>query len=320
MDPTLVFTGSAATWAAGDLSGVVASGSTKALLRFKNTSDVAITLHVRKTGSTDDAPFEVLPGLYTGDITISLTAARTVEYYIEGGGSIRCEVLDYGGSGLTADNTTYTTAAKVASLLRLRDTSADIRLVFDTTTDPTLAEVENFIFEAEDDIDRSTNHAWRAKTITNEYHDVRYLYTQEYRREIPVKLLHRSIRTLVSGTDKVEYWNGSAWADLVATGTEGRANTHWVDYTNGIVYFVTQKPYWAVKGVRFTYQYGETSVPYDIQEAATKLAAIKILEDNDYLLPLPEGGNVNYALGSKVDSWKKDIERILNNHREILLA
>ena len=218
-----------------------------------------------------------------------------------------------------SSSTTYTTAAKVASLLRLINPTTQARKVFDTTTDPTLAEVNNFIFEAEDVIDKDTNHAWRPVTVTNEYHNVGRLYTGFYRRELPIKLKHRSIRTFTSGTDKIEHWDGSNWVDLVLASngyTEGRAQDYWVDYTSGIVYFISLKPYYAEKGVRFTYRYGEASVPYDIQECATKFAACKILENEDYKINVPEGLNNQYALGSKVDSWKKDIRRILENHRE----
>lgn len=217
---------------------------------------------------------------------------------------------------------TYTTAAKVASLLRLIVQTTQARLTFGASTDPTLTEVETLIYQSEDDIDRETNHAWRAKSITNEYHNVKGLYTGAYRRDLPVKLQHRSVRAMTSGTDKIEIWDGSNWKDLVLTAngyTEGRANDFWVDYTNGIIYFVNTTPYYAEKGVRATYRYGESSVPLDVEEACTKLAATKILENEDYKIVLPEGVS-QYALASKAENWKRDVQRILNNHKEILLA
>lgn len=58
-----------------------------------------IKVHWRKTGSSNDEFVELSPGATSGNITVSLTTARTVEYYIEGGGSISCTVVDYGGSG-----------------------------------------------------------------------------------------------------------------------------------------------------------------------------------------------------------------------------
>jgi hypothetical protein len=274
---------------------------------------VPIVLHVRKTGSSNDSPLQILPGFYTADLTLTLTSARTIEYYIEGGGSISCEVVDYGGSLTPSGAATYTTEAKVASLLRLQESVTQTRLVFSTSTDPTLAEVTTFILQAEDEIDNDTHHSWRAATATDEYHDVNWL-TQS------VKLQHRKIRTMISGTDKVEFWDGSTWNDLVlaANGyTEGRANDFWVEHASGRIYFVATRPYSPDKGVRVTYRYGETAVPGDIEEAATKLAAIKILEDDDYKAILPEGLNQQFAVASKVETWRKDIHRILSNHREI---
>lgn len=107
MDPTEAFTGSATDWSVGDLTSVVAIGSTDVIVRFKNTSDVSMNLHVRKTGSSYDHPENVLPWMYSPDIHLTLTSARTLEYKLEGGGSISCEVVDYSGTGLTPSSIVY---------------------------------------------------------------------------------------------------------------------------------------------------------------------------------------------------------------------
>lgn len=101
MEPTLTFTGSATSFTAGDLSTVVATGSSQAEVRFKNISDVSVKVWYRKTGTsgagenTDITPLES-----SGNITIALTTAKTIEYYVEGGGTIECWVVDFGGSGV----------------------------------------------------------------------------------------------------------------------------------------------------------------------------------------------------------------------------
>ncbi len=218
---------------------------------------------------------------------------------------------------------TYTTALRVASLLRLIDPNTQVRLALSENSDPTLLEVEALINEAEDYIDEQTHHAWRAVTVTNEYHDLEALYSGMYRYELPVKLNHRSIRALTSGTDKIEIWDGSTWKDLVLTANgyvEGRANDYWVDYPHGIVYFCNTKPQWANHGVRMTYRYGESAVTKSIEEACTKLAAMNVLETEDYKIILPEGGTDRYGIMSKVESWKKDVQRILSNLQEIPAA
>lgn len=103
MGLTTSFAGSATEYAAGngDVSEV-ASGSTYGIFTFKNINDFPIKLHIRESDTTDDLNFDLSPGEYTIPIYITLTSARTIDYYIEGGGSIQCYVVAYGGSaGLT---------------------------------------------------------------------------------------------------------------------------------------------------------------------------------------------------------------------------
>jgi hypothetical protein len=215
---------------------------------------------------------------------------------------------------------TYTTAAKVASLMRLIDQTTQARLVFSTDTDPTLAEVESTINRMEDTVDRETGHAWRAVQVLDEYYNVPHNCYNLYQRQFAIHLKHRKINTLVSGTGKIEIWNGNEWEDLVLDSngyTEGRDDDYWLDYNLGVLYLAGQKPWTLGNGVRVSYHYGDDSVPGDIEEACTKLVAIEIAENDDYVIQLPEGVD-KYGIMSKVNSWKKDVERILYNHREII--
>ena len=214
----------------------------------------------------------------------------------------------------------YTTPGKVASQLRLIDQTTQARLAFTSTTDPTLSEVERYIMEAMDNIDRRTHHAWRETQVTDEYYDIVNHRGRYRRRDIPLHLKHRDLNTLVSGTDKIEIWDGSEWVDLVliANGyTEGRDEDYWVDYKQGVIYFVNEFPYYKTMGVRTSYKYGKSSVPGDIEEAATKLASINLLETNNYTVALA-GCDEQYAVSSKVDSWQRRINTILNNYKEII--
>ena len=214
----------------------------------------------------------------------------------------------------------YTTPQRVSGLMRLIDNTTQSRLVFNDSTDPSLAEVERFIMEAMGRIDRETNHAWRSTTVTYEYHDIPYNSYNFLRSQFVIHLKHRKINTLVSGTDKIEIWNGTEWEDLVldANGyTEGRGNDYWLDYEQGVLYLVTRKAWSLEKGIRVSYRYGDSSVPADIEQACTKLVVIDIAENDNYVVQLPEGVD-NYGVMSKVNSWKKDVERILYNHREII--
>ena len=216
----------------------------------------------------------------------------------------------------------YTTVAKVAAQLRLIDQSTQARLAFTADTDPTLSEVERYIMESMDYIDRRTHHAWRETQVTDEYYDMLSCVRTFRRRDIPLHLKHRQINTMVSETDKIELWDGGEWKDLILTAngyTEGRGDDYWIDYEQGVIYFVGERPYYNLKGVRMSYKYGDSSVPGDIEEAATKQACINILETNDYTVVLPEGVS-EYAMSSKVSSWKGRINSILNNYKEIITA
>lgn len=214
----------------------------------------------------------------------------------------------------------YTTPQKVAGLMRLIDQDTQARLVFTNSTDPSLVEVERSIVGAMDHIDKATHHAWRARQITDEYYDIPVPFSGMYRREIPLHLKHRKINALVSGTDKIEIWDGDSWVDLVLSTngyTEGRGDDYWIDYEKGIIYFVTERPYYANRGVRVSYRYGDPSVPGDIEEAATKLAAVSLLETDDYVVTVPEGVST-YEVASKADSWKRDVRKIISSRQEII--
>ena len=214
----------------------------------------------------------------------------------------------------------YTTPAKVAAQLRLIDQSTQARLDFTSSTDPSLSEVERYIMEAMDYIDRKTHHAWRETQVTDEYYDI-VNHTRRYRRrDVPLHLKHRDINTFVSGTDKIEIWDGDEWVDLILTAngyTEGRGDDYWLDYNQGVIYFVNEYPYYKTMGARVSYKYGGSSVPGDIEEAATKIVNINIAETNDYTVGL-DGCSDKYAVSSKVESWQRRVNTILNNYKEII--
>ncbi len=107
MGLTESFSGSATSYAAGngDLTSSITAGSTDAILSVKNTSDVPIKFHFRQTGSSDDENRDISPGEYK-QITVKLTSARTIDYYIEGGGSVTVYAVLSIGSGLVVSTVT----------------------------------------------------------------------------------------------------------------------------------------------------------------------------------------------------------------------
>ncbi|MCK5609021.1 hypothetical protein KAR91_44515 [Candidatus Pacearchaeota archaeon] len=210
---------------------------------------------------------------------------------------------------------TYCTAAEVASLLRLIDgDETPSRLTFDETTDPTLAEVEDWINDAEDQIDNACRHAFREVQITNEYHDIT-LGQWRFGYEIQISARRSPLRTFVSGTDKIEIWRGDVWEDLIsdANYTEGRNNDYFIAYETGIIFVRTIRPALRAHSIRLSYKHGEATVPRDIKRACILLTSLNILENDDYKIILPENTD-KYAIESRISQYKKDIDKILGRH------
>lgn len=199
---------------------------------------------------------------------------------------------------------TYTTNAKVAAFLGLP--------AFSANTIPTDSQVDAFIYRSQDYIDMRTKHAWRSTTVTDEYYDNKEVYEDGF---LKVYLNHRKIRTLATGSgDKLEVWNGSSWEDWVAAGsgkTEGRANDFWVDYTNGIL-FINVSGSYVSNALRMTYRYGDSTVPFDIEQAATLLTAIDVTLATQRTSARPDESD-----NSTIYIWRRQIESILTNRAEV---
>lgn len=191
---------------------------------------------------------------------------------------------------------------------------------FSSSTTPTSTQVESFINEAEDEIDRRTQHAWKSTSVSNEYYDIPSypVRLEGFTTGFEINLRHRKITTLATPTDKLEVWNGSSWVDWVATKTEGRANDYWLDLEQGKLFIKNFYLFFRRKGIRMTYRYGESSVPKDIQRAAAMLAAIQILRMEDRSMILNETGSVSaIPYAERITSMEKEIDRILFNRTEI---
>jgi hypothetical protein len=215
---------------------------------------------------------------------------------------------------------TYCTSQDVANIIWRAGTGAD----FTASSNPTKDFVEDLINAAEDTIDgpAGANRSWRSTLVTDEIR--KYIRNDAYRGRRwwayrgKVFLNHRSVRTFVSGTHKIEIWDGSAWVDLIAGAyTEGRAADYWLDYNQGIIYFVNTYPHEIEQGVRCTYAYGEATVPSDIRFACAKMVAIELMRMDDRSILLPEGSS-NISLDSKVEMWSKDVERTFGEYTEIV--
>ena len=205
---------------------------------------------------------------------------------------------------------TYTTSDKVAEYLQRTDFSA--------STIPSNTVVETYINRAESEIERVTGTAYRAVTVTDEIHRLRHKSRRHRPLRPPfVQLDFRPVRTFVSGTDYMYVWNGSEDIEWISTKTEGRASDYWVDYQEGTVNLMRGYPVvnWE-DNVKFTYRYGHSSVPGWVEELATMMAALKVLQtDSGVTISNEGGGSDSVQLStqdSRINNLNSEIERRLD--------
>ncbi len=219
----------------------------------------------------------------------------------------------------------YCSAVDVAAYLGWTDSAVATpetitRYEFSSSTIPSLAEVNDMILAAEDMIDSKTGHAWRERTVTDEIHDYENaLYTapKEAERDCRgIKLSHRKIRSLTSGTDEINVWNGSSYTEYVADKTEGRNDDFWVDSQKGILYFKDSTPSRVVQSVKVTYRYGDSSVPDDVRELTALMAARRIMMSHDHIKSIPQGDGAASIYREKLIAWKEIIDQHLKNLQE----
>ena len=98
---------------------------------------------------------------------------------------------------------TYCTADQVVARLGMVNQSDGTRFThtdIPPATTPSTTEIETFINEAEDEIDRRTQTAFRSVTETDIRYDVRSGQYIGNRWAIAIKLRHDKIKTLSSGS------------------------------------------------------------------------------------------------------------------------
>lgn len=190
------------------------------------------------------------------------------------------------------------------------------------TSQPSVAEIENIIIEVMDFIDKHTHHAWRPTLISDEYYDF-VGFTPQYERfgdwsdRGRCYMKHREIHAFVSGTHKIEIWNGSAWEDFVSKYTESRTNDYWIDYNRGIIHFANRYPWRMRHSIRLTYLYGGSEIPGSIRRAAKYMVAAELLQSEDMTVLLPEGTS-NIPIADKSRMWEEKALKILEPFIEMV--
>lgn len=196
---------------------------------------------------------------------------------------------------------------------------------FDTDSNPSDAEVLEFIREASARIDRYTYHAWRENRVNEE--EKRFDGNYKWGAGRAVKLTRMGIRTpFDSGEgDKIEVWTGNRWKDWLAddSRTEGRENDYWYERHEGVLWLYKRFIWWSGPQLRITYRYGEDvptetqqlddgteyeviTQPHDIIRACSMLTAIELYNTDTYSQLVP-GGEGSVSPESTVQHWEDDI-------------
>ena len=208
---------------------------------------------------------------------------------------------------------TYTTAIRIAALLQTAD--------FTTSSTPTIAEVEDFINQAEGEIERRTNRAWRTITVTREYQS---LYPHGiYMLNFPprVHMDHPNVVTFDDGTlDALELRRTEGtFTELLSDTNFQEDRDYWVDYTTGTIYFLRQYPLiWRPRQVRLTYRYGTgIAADFDNQDSwvralCEKMVAIKIMARFQEVSGGGQGGPGIMPNESVIRGWKEEIDEKLD--------
>lgn len=197
---------------------------------------------------------------------------------------------------------------------------------FSASTAPTGDDINLFLSMSADEIDQRTQHAWRERTVTEEFYSFPLRSHSGLARGyggtwngIPVRIRHRKIKPFdVDEGDKLEIWNGSEYENWLVTRTEGRANDFWLDPEQGVLYVRIWLPFFKENVIRLTYRYGEEMVPFDIRKASGLQAAILVLESDDRSSLLNETGDTKTtAYVDRINNWQKMVDRIIHHRTEM---
>ncbi len=194
----------------------------------------------------------------------------------------------------------------------------------DETSNPSRSRVEAMILSWSDYIDHKTGHAWRARQVVNEFHELDTPYY--YWAGKPLKLAKREIREFKEEEgDEISVWRGNGYENMVSDDrfTQGRDGDYWVDSANGILYIYRRLLFPRTKGVRVTYRFGhgtdendEETIPRDIRLACAKFVAADLLRSETYNITVPgsDGGSDNETTAA---AFEEEAEEIINRRMEV---
>lgn len=205
----------------------------------------------------------------------------------------------------------YATVAQIVSLLGIVDKDGN-RPTLSANTIPTSTEIEEFIEDAESDIEEFCNAVWKEGTVTDEYHSTPTIHHRRFRFGIQLQVRHQPIRSFT----KIEVWDGTAWRDLVATGTLGSGpadGDYFINLKEGLLYLNSDYPTaYYENNIRLTYTWGKATVPKAIRRATIFLAsAYAIVSGFDWVNELI-GSAESTDYQTKAEYWEKKAWEIAN--------
>lgn len=215
----------------------------------------------------------------------------------------------------------YCTPADVSSQLRLSTQDGDLnrtRVTFSTTTDPTLAEVTEWIAEAEAEIDRMTRTSFGGLKQVTEVHTVRTPWRNTGGPRSIILTRSRVADFDDTEDDKLERWDGVEWEDISEEGgwwLDERGIIHmessWLPTYHSPVRIVPKTTKY-----RVTYRYGSTTVPGDIKRACVLMVARRYVESDWYRKSIPTQSGESISPMTVLNRYDEQITAILNRYTD----
>lgn len=205
--------------------------------------------------------------------------------------------------------TTYTTADKVQGALQFNEP-------FGVLTSPTLAQVNSLINRKEDRIDEILKHGWRTKTAKEILLSPSFL---DYQNGLRFDLPNYSVKELDSTDgDTLEVFTGQEYVDFLGTKTNGRNNDYWLDTQKGVLYIRGGINPRLRLSVKIKYRYGETAVTGDIEDLATYMVCIDILNMWQKNITITDdGGSKTSSQDQRITYFKQQVKQILASKSSI---
>jgi len=219
---------------------------------------------------------------------------------------------------------TYTNPELVSKQLRMTASDGS-NVIFTEDTDPARSLVIEYIRQAETRIDRDTRSSWRENYRTNEMHDIAWPLVGLPTRDIVVSLAKANILTWdPDKDDDIQMMQSGEWVSYTTATQAINQNSWWIDYNIGQVHFNDIWPWFnsGTNKVKINYRWGilTDEVPTDVQEAATKMVAIRLLQSefNKIMLYNRASNPINWE--RVIQEWEKDIKEILSARRRKILS